>query len=137
MEMSRQFANFLLDKPCRVYPSGFGVRLNKGKHTAFQPDITVVCDHSKFTDRGCEGAPDLVVEILSPSTARFDRFVKLREYLRAGVREYWIVDPVDKLLYAHRLKDGVYNIEVFGDQDTVPAHTLPGCNIDLTRVFVE
>jgi len=137
MEMSRQIANYLVGKPCRVYPAPFGVRLFKGRHTAFEPDITVVCDRSKLTDQGCEGAPDLVVEILSPSTARFDKFTKFNEYLRAGVREYWIVDPDTKTVNVFGLKEGEYMAKAYGEADTIQVHVLDGCVIDLPLVFAE
>ena len=135
MELSRQFANFLDGKPCGVYPAPFGVRLTADEDKVFEPDIVVVCDQSKLKDWGCEGAPELVAEILSPSTSRYDKQTKFNEYLRAAVGEYWIVDPADKTVTAHRLKDGEYVTKVYSEPDTVPSAALPGCGIDLSRVF--
>ena len=95
-EIFRQITNFLVGKPCRIYAAPFDIRIHRGKDTVFVPDISVICDSSKINKRGCEGAPDLIVEILPPSTSRFDRFTKFHEYRRAGVQEYWIVDPDEK-----------------------------------------
>ena len=102
-ELVRQLANFLEGKRCKVYPAPFGVRLFEvdgdapdDVDTMVEPDISVVCDKSKLDDHGCKGAPDMVVEVLSPSTQRHDRLVKLGLYKRAGVREYWIANPEDR-----------------------------------------
>lgn len=103
MEISRQLANYLEGKKCKVYAAPFAVRLFETEgntpenvKTVLEPDITVVCDQNKLDVHGCKGAPDMVVEILSPSTARHDRLVKLGEYQQAGVRKYWIVSPDEK-----------------------------------------
>lgn len=92
-------ANFLDGKQCRVYPAPFGVRLfeQNGERpedvdTMVEPDISVVCDRGKIDKYGCKGAPDLIIEVLSPSTRRHDRLVKLNLYQRAGVQEYWMVE---------------------------------------------
>jgi len=134
-----QFADFLKGKPCKVYLSPFDVRLNADTDddTVVQPDLLVVCDKSKIDKRGCNGAPDLVVEILSPSSARHDKVLKLNTYLRAGVLEYWIVDPDTKTVSAHLLKDGEYIIRAYADTDTAPVHVLEGCTISLADVFAE
>lgn len=78
---------------CKVYPAPFAVFLNKNNTTYVQPDISIVCDINKISKRGCEGAPDLVTEVVSPSSHNMDYFIKLFKYRTAGVREYWIVDP--------------------------------------------
>ena len=107
-ELFRQLANFLEGKPCKVYPAPFGVRLfeqdgdrPEDVDTVVEPDISVICDRDKVDARGCKGAPDLIVEILSPSTRRHDRLVKLDLYQRAGVREYWIVNPITKIVQTY------------------------------------
>ena len=79
--------------PCKAYVSPFAVNLNADGSIYVEPDVLVVCDSSKLSDRGCEGAPDFVVEVVSPSSVRMDYVKKLNLYLEAGVREYWIVDP--------------------------------------------
>ena len=132
-----QLWQFLKGKPCEVYSSPIGVRLNADStdDTVLQPDIVVVCDHSKLDAAGIIGAPDMVVEILSPSTARRDRLDKLLEYQKAGVREYWIVDPETRTLSAHVLENGKYTIFAYGDEGTAPVHVLEGCEIILTEIF--
>ena len=139
MELLLQIGKFLEDKPCKVYPSPFGVRLfpqnDLGDDTYVEPDITVVCDSSKLDERGCNGAPDLIIEILSPSTASQDRLVKFRTYQQAGVREYWIVDPDAATIQACRLEQQGYVVTMFGKTDTAPAAALPGLEIDLEKVF--
>lgn len=78
---------------CEVYPAPFAVNLNADDKTYVEPDISVICDRSKLSDRGCEGAPDFIIEIVSPSSRRMDYLTKSTKYEAAGVREYWIVDP--------------------------------------------
>ena len=145
MEISRQLANFLEGKKCRVYAAPFAVRLfEKEKDapedvdTVVEPDISVVCDTNKLDEHGCKGAPDMIVEILSPSTARHDRLIKLGEYQRAGVREYWIVSPDEKTVQTYLLKDGLfYPYEVYGKKDVAKVNVLDGCFIELGKVFPE
>ena len=105
--------------------------------TVVQPDLVVICDRSKIDDKGCNGAPDMVIEILSPSTARHDKLVKFQLYQNAGVREYWIVDPDTKTVQAHVLESGRYFTAAYGDADTAPVYVLDGCTINLTDVFAE
>ena len=78
---------------CRVYPAPFDVQLNENEDSVVQPDISVICDPAKLTDKGCTGAPDWIIEIVSPKSGAYDYIKKLKKYLDAGVREYWIVDP--------------------------------------------
>ena len=135
MEISAQLHSYLRGKPCEVYPAPFAVRLDKRRDTVFIPDISVICDPQKLTDRACEGAPDLILEILSPSTSDYDKSTKFSEYLSAGVLEYWIVDPSDKTITAHRLNDGEYVTVTYSGAGA--AKTLFGCEIDLSLVFAE
>jgi Uma2 family endonuclease len=136
-----QFESWLKDKSCEVYPAPFGVRLfplaDDSDDTFVEPDLTVICDPAKLDDRGCNGVPDLVAEVLSPSTARYDRTVKFRQYRRAGVREYWLVDPDTKTVEICVLEDGRYVITAWDDTETVPVTVLPGCEIALPAVFAE
>ena len=78
---------------CRPYVAPFAVFLNENDRNYVEPDISVICDKSKLTDKGCSGAPDWIIEIVSPSSRRMDYFTKLFKYRTSGVREYWIVDP--------------------------------------------
>ncbi|MDR1955421.1 MAG: Uma2 family endonuclease [Treponema sp.] len=139
VELCRQIANYLDGKPCEVYPAPFGVRLfpeeDKSDDTFVEPDIVVVCDSSKLDDWGCNGAPDLIIEILSPSNSRHDRFVKFQKYLSVGVREYWIVDPEDQTVQVHILDRDRYITAVYDETDTAPITVLPGCVINLAKVF--
>ena len=134
-----QLHNFLKGKPCRVYPAPFAVCLNAdaGDDTVTQPDIVVICDYSKLDKKGYKGAPDLVIEVLSPSTASKDNLLKFNRYLQAGVREYWIVDPDSKVVTVNILDNGKYYITPYGETDTVSVHVLEGCEISLPDVFSE
>ena len=139
-EIAGQLFNFLKGKPCRLFTAPFDVRLNADREddTVVQPDLVVICDRSKIDDRGCKGAPDLVVEILSPSTARMDKLLKFNQYQQAGVREYWIVDPDTKTVQVCLLNDnGVYVVVAYGDADNAPISVLTGCEINLRDVFAE
>jgi Uma2 family endonuclease len=131
---------FLEGKPCRAYVAPFGVRfsprLDNSDNTHVEPDITVVCDRSKISERGCYGAPDLIIEILSPSTAYVDLTVKFDLYQRAGVREYWIVDPERRLVHVHLLHEGRYTTTTCDETGTAAVHVLPGCVINLKEVFL-
>ena len=134
-----QLGSFLKDKPCKVYAAPFDVRLNAGTddNTVVQPDILVVCDLSKLDDKGCNGAPDMVVEIVSPSSAHKDRLIKFQQYLIAGVREYWIIDPEIRTVQVCYLENGNYITTMYGDTDTIQVRVLKGCHIDLHDVFAE
>lgn len=144
-EMFRQLANYLDGKKCRVYAAPFAVRLfeqdgdtPEDVDTMVEPDLSVVCDKSKLDKYGCKGAPDLVIEILSPSTQRHDRLVKLNLYQRAGVREYWIVSPEDQTVQVLTLSNGLLlPHEVYGRDDIARVNVLEGCFIDLGKVFSE
>ena len=142
-ELFRQLANFLEGKKCKVYAAPFAVRLfekdgdaPEDVDTMVEPDISVVCDHDKLDKHGCKGAPDLVVEILPPSTQRHDRLVKLDLYQRAGVREYWIADPDSSTVQVFMLKDGyLHPHEVYSEKDIAKVNVLDGCFIELSKVF--
>ena len=129
---------FLQGKSCKVLSSPIDVRLNADTYddTVVQPDIIVICDKSKLDDGGTiVGAPDLIVEILSPSSVRRDTLTKFKLYKQAGVREYWIADPEEKMMIVHILESGKYVTSVYGENDKIPAHVLEGCEIDLGDVF--
>lgn len=94
-ELYYKFANYIKSNggSCEVYPAPFAVNLDANDKTFVEPDISVICDPDKLSDRGCEGAPDFIIEIVSPSSRRMDYNTKNALYANAGVREYWIVDP--------------------------------------------
>ena len=137
--------DFLKGKKCKVFPAPFAVRLferaedtPKDVHTMVEPDISVVCDPEKLDDIGCKGAPDLVIEILSESTKRQDMITKFNLYSRAGVPEYWIVDPDSQTVQVFTLEAGQYHAPVvYTAAASVPVGVLPGCVINLREVFVE
>ena len=136
-KIAYQLETFLKGKPCDVYVAPFDVRLNhdKGDDIVVQPDIVVVCDKSKLDDKGCKGAPDMIIEVLSPSSARLDTLVKFQKYQNAGVKEYWIVDPNIKTVAVHILKDGEYLTRAYSDTDIIPVNVLSGCEVNMQEVF--
>lgn len=136
-ELSFQFNSFLKGKLCEVFTAPFDVRLNADKenNTVVQPDLVVICDHSKIDEGGCRGVPDLIIEILSPSTARQDRMVKFQKYQQAGVQEYWLVDPETKTVQVCLLDNKRYYATVHSDAEIISVAMLPGCKIDLKDVF--
>ena len=139
IKLSWKLQSFLNGKPCKLFAAPFDVRLNADTFddTVVQPDLLVVCDRSKLDDRGCVGAPDMVIEILSRTTERYDRLVKFQLYQKAGIREYWIVDPDIRAVQVNILENGKYVTTMYGDADTAPVHVLPGCEINLREVFEE
>jgi len=131
---------------CHIYYAPFDVRLPKNNKTAddevfdvVQPDICVICDLSKLDERGCIGAPDLIVEVLSPSSLRHDSITKLSLYESAGVREYWLVDPKTKTVRVYILQsDGKYGTDTLYEYNQkAPVHIFEGLEIDLREVFEE
>jgi Uma2 family endonuclease len=131
---------------CKIYHAPFDVRLSPTGETAdnriftvVQPDICVVCDRSKIDWRGCLGAPDLIVEALSPSTAKRDLNDKFWLYEATGVREYWIVDPEKQALTAFILQEnGKYGKgATYAKNDKAPVHIFKGLKIDLEKLFAE
>lgn len=143
LKIAKQLEDYLEDKTCEVNIAPFCVRLFEEKDdrpgsvdTVVEPDITVVCDPDKLDDIGCKGAPDMVAEILSPSTRQHDRLVKYDLYERAGVREYWIVDPDTETVQVYQLEEGHYHAaQVYTRQSKVKVEVLEDCFIDLDRVF--
>lgn len=138
-ELYFQLRSFLKNKTCNVFYAPFDVRLdaNDNDDTIVQPDIAVVCDKSKLDDHGCIGAPDLIIEILSPSTASYDCIIKLNKYLQAGVREYWIAHPESKTVTTHILNDKHYITSAYGENETINVRVLDGCSLNLKEVFAE
>jgi len=131
-EIYCQLANSLQGKSCRAFISPLDVRLPKGGEaddqvdTVQQPDVLVVCDPSKLDRRGVRGAPDLVVEVLSPRTSSHDHVRKRRVYERAGVAEYWLVHPLDRMVTVYRLVNGEYGKpDVFELSGATPVGVLP------------
>ena len=129
---------------CEVYPAPFDVRLPKNGETAddkiytvVQPDISVICDLSKIDRRGCCGAPDMIVEVLSPSTTKRDMNEKFILYENSGVKEYWVVHPKDRCINVFLLQEnGKYNDGALYDwEGKVPVHIFDDYHIDLEDIF--
>lgn len=135
-EVYYQLRNQLDGQPCRPYIAPVDVRLPRKDEadaaidTVVQPDVLVVCDPHKIDRRGVRGAPDWVLEVLSPSTAAHDQIAKRRTYERAGVREYWLVHPGDRTLTVYVLENGQYGRpEIYELKDATPIGVLPGVSI--------
>ena len=130
-----EIRSFLTPKAtCRIFYAPIDVYL--AEDTVVQPDIIVVCDSEKIVKKGCVGAPDLVVESLSPSTAKADWKDKFALYEEAGVREYWIVHPEDRLVHVFRLRDGKFQMDgTYSAEDSVRIGIFEGVTIDLKNVF--
>jgi Uma2 family endonuclease len=129
-------------KPCKVFEAPFDVRLDIPKgdkpFTVVQPDLCVICDESKLDERGCNGAPDLVVEILSPGNTQKEMREKFEVYEEAGVREYWLVEPNDKAIFAYVLDDqGAYRgLRPKTETETIQASIFPDLEIEIAELFV-
>ena len=146
VRLERQIDNYLRGKPCMLYHAPFDVRLAEMQEssdnyieTVVQPDIVVVCDKAKLDEKGCNGAPDLVIEIISPSTAKVDLTVKFDLYQKYGVKEYWIVHPVENTVMVFKLQtDGRYGVpDRYGDDGKIPVPLLGDLIIDLADLFAE
>ncbi|HEX4269464.1 MAG TPA: Uma2 family endonuclease [Steroidobacteraceae bacterium] len=143
VELSRQVFNSLEGKSARAYVAPFDVRLPKDSaagddqiETVVQPDVLIVCDLQKLDNRGMRGAPDWIAEVLSPSSASYDRTTKLRAYERAGVPEVWLIDPTVHTVTIYRIAAGRYTQPVvleLGGQTAITA--VPGISIDWNRVL--
>ncbi len=119
---------------CRVYPSPFAVFLNGDDSIYLEPDISVVCDKSKLTDEGCNGAPDWIIEIVSPSSRPMDYNKKLFKYRTAGVREYWIVDYERNLITVYNFEHDEMTDHTF--KDKVKAGIYEDFEIDFAGINV-
>jgi len=132
-----ELGSFLKGKggQCKLYTNPFMVKINN--KTVVHPDVLVVCDKNKLTDKGCVGAPDLVIEILSLTNAGEDLFTKYNQYRLAGVKEYWIGDPIKNEVTVYILEDSKYRGTWYSEKDIIPVTVMPGCEIDLSIIFAE
>ena len=131
-----EFGLYLTGKPCEVFSAPFDVYLKDGIDEWVIPDLTVICDPSKIQEKGCVGAPDLVVEILSKTTAVKDRTVKLTLYRTAGVKEYWIVDPYGETVEVYQLGENVFSLpDIYGVEDVVKVGIFDDLQITLREIF--
>ena len=141
-ELVAQLVTHLRNSSCRVLAAPFDVRLPCGDEaddeidTVVQPDLVVVCDQKKLDEKGCKGAPDLVIEILSPSTSSKDLHEKFQLYERVGVKEYWIVHPLDRTVMVFRSDGGTFDRPaMFAGEDLIEVPLLGELIVDLNLVF--
>jgi Uma2 family endonuclease len=145
-ELITIFRTYLKNKKCKAYVAPFDVRLPKKGETdpkkifnVVQPDICVVCDESKLDDKGCMGAPDLVVEILSPGNSMKEIRIKYDLYEESGVKEYWIVYPVEENIAVLRLNnDGKFDgAKLYGGFETISSVAVPGFVLHTSDIFID
>jgi len=138
-EIFNQFYNWLKGKPCRVFASPLDVRLfpkkDKSDKTVVQPDLLVVCDKAKIAEGSINGAPDLVIEIVSPSNTHSELFLKFQYYMKAGVREYWIIDPGRKNVQVNLYDNGRYITSLYEDNTPIPVTILPGMEVNIEELW--
>lgn len=140
-EIFRQLGNSLEGQECRAFIAPVDVRLPHDDEadddiaTVVQPDVFIVCDPAKLDRRGVRGAPDWIAEVLSPSTAAHDQIVKRRLYEQAGVNEFWLVHPIERMVTIYRLINGSYaRPDIFELKGVTPLQTLPGLAIAWDRL---
>lgn len=135
-ELHTVINNYLKSKggPCRVYPAPFAVKLRKDRKNIVEPDISVICDPEKLTDQGCSGAPDWIIEIISPNNSSHDYITKLNLYADAGVREYWIVDPDRKSIFVYYLEQEKFKVETCSFQDNIKVNIYEDLYIDFNSL---
>lgn len=122
---------------CHVYPAPFAVKLfPDNTETIVEPDISVICDPNKLTDKGCTGAPDWIIEIVSPSNPEHDYIDKLSLYKRAGVREYWIADPLTEKIIVYYLEQTCFTINTYTFQDNIKVRIYDDLWICLKALFL-
>lgn len=129
--------NYIRSKggPCEVYPAPFAVKLfEDDSKIIVEPDISVICDPNKLTDRGCTGAPDWIVEIVSPGNSSNDYIRKLNLYADAGVREYWIVNPINKTVFVYHLEETKFEATAYTFQDKIKVNIYDDLWIDFKEL---
>ena len=137
------FALYLQGKPCEVFMAPFGVIFDRQLETdeittVVEPDVTVICDRSKITSKGCHGCPDLIVEVLSRSTASHDVIRKRRLYEQQGVLEYWIADPSNQIITRYSFDQELEKYkeaEYFAREDIIIPDIFPDLAINLAEIF--
>ena len=118
--------------PCKPFIAPFAVFLNKDSYTYVEPDISVICDPNKITDKGCDGAPDWIIEVASPGSKQMDYMIKLFKYRSAGVKEYWIVDPLKDRVMVYTFDPEIMTEYTFSD--TIPSGIFEDLSIDFSQL---
>uniref|UniRef100_UPI00405738E7 Uma2 family endonuclease n=1 Tax=Agathobacter sp. TaxID=2021311 RepID=UPI00405738E7 len=135
-ELDAVFRAYIRSKKgqCVSFGTNVDVQLESDDKTIVQPDVLVVCDRNKFQQGRIVGVPDLIIEIISPSTAKRDRTIKLAKYMEAGVREYWIIDPQKKRIIAYAGED--MDVSIYTFEDTIPVGIFDGeCVVDFKEIY--
>ena len=132
-KLHQAIANYIDSKggKCEVYAAPFAVFLNKDGINYIEPDISVICDQSKLDEKGCHGAPDWIIEIVSPGSKPMDYFTKLFKYRNADVREYWIVDPAKELVMAYSFEKET--MEQYSFEEDVPVGIYEGFTVKINN----
>lgn len=132
--LSRKIADYIDSQKgsCKIYLAPFAVFLNEDQKNYVEPDISIICDKNKLSDKGCAGAPDWIIEIVSPSSQRMDYMIKLFKYRTAGVREYWIVDSAKNRVTTYDFVTD--SIEEYTMADLVTCNIYEGLKIDFSEV---
>ena len=135
-QFSRIIGNYIADNKgtCEVYPAPFAVFLNQDDKTYVEPDVTVVCDADRLDDKGCNGAPDWIVEIVSPGSYRMDYLIKLFKYRTAGVKEYWIVNPMKETVQTYSFEGNEDSMQ-YSFEDEIPVSVYPGFSIKVSELL--
>ncbi len=134
------FYNFFKKIPCSVFVAPFDVRLPiksaKKDTTVVQPDLCIICDEEKLDEKGCNGAPDLIVEILSSKNSKHDLDTKFNLYQESGVKEYWIVQPEVRTVLVYTLREAVYiGLKPFSEDELINSPLFPDMQITVDDVF--
>lgn len=129
--------NYIKSKggPCEVYPAPFAVKLWEDK-TIVEPDISVICNRDKLTDKGCTGAPDWIIEIVTPGNSSHDYIRKLNLYAAAGVREYWIVNPMKQTIFVYHLEETKFEVTAYTFQDKIKVNIYDDLWIDFPEIIL-
>lgn len=136
---TRNISNYIQDNKgdCEVYTAPFAVFLNENDKTYVEPDISVICDRNKLTDKGCNGAPDWIIEIVSPSSKRMDYSIKLFKYRSSGVREYWIVDPDKNRVMVYYFEVEEDSMDEYTLSDKVKVNIYEDLEIDFSTIDIQ
>jgi len=146
LQLSLVFGNFFKKTPCNVYVAPFDVRLinykkstsDKEISTVFQPDICVICDKDKLDERGCLGAPDLIIEILSPGNSKKEMDIKFDLYEENSVKEYWIVEPFQKSILIYTMQNDKYiGLKPIAEEGLVISPLFPELSFNVAEVFID
>lgn len=140
-----KLGQYIYGADCKIYPAPFDVRLPDSKKktdendifTVVQPDLCVICDPNKIDNKGCEGAPDLVIEILSPGNSKKEMGIKFDLYEENGVKEYWMVEPGERVVYVYILKGKKFvGLKPFIEDEVIHCTIFPKLKFELKDIFV-